>query len=330
MSSVFYAEMEQAKTFANIDQFNEFIKNVRYFYADQLNGTDRELIDYMSQHAVKYLGIFGQKNGTVAKALNKSVSTVRRSITKLAKLGIIQRVPFMRPKQGGNGSSLTIFQPSAVTSSRPDSKVEHASEHPGEQPQMNTRQEAAKPDGTSLEPGKSESKALNSLRPHAETQVKERRTYVGTATDGKSVAEQEEELDQTYARNDVPEQFITAVVPRGRTAKQINFAWSKVVLAYKLSDMADYPYTLDTLLEDEQVMQDLLKRTRSAVRADKHGEVRKDFGALLFGTMKQLFNEISQDIAAEERRKTVSEWAESGYMPFESYAGIEYNHALDA
>src|SRR3989442_1219862 len=113
-SSIYYAEMQRHAVFNALDELNSYMKAVRYFFADQLNDTDKELLDYMAQNAVKYLGVFGQKIATVAAALDKGAATIRRSIAKLERLGIVKRIPYLRPKSGGNGANIITFVKDAI------------------------------------------------------------------------------------------------------------------------------------------------------------------------------------------------------------------------
>ncbi|EJQ99917.1 hypothetical protein II1_03583 [Bacillus cereus MC118] len=84
--------------------------------------------------------------------------------------------------------------------------------------------------------------------------------------------------------------------------KKINIFWSKVELAYKKSGLLEQGAVLEGILADEEVRGNLIWRVKSVVRAYKYGEIRKDVGALLYSTMRDLFLEIGLEWGAALRR----------------------------
>ncbi|MGQ0419849.1 helix-turn-helix domain-containing protein, partial [Bacillus sp. HC-Mk] len=110
------------------------------------------------------------------------------------------------------------------------------------------------------------------------------------------------ELDETYCRHDIPKPFIYALVPMTSNPKKINIFWSKVELAYKKSGLLEQGVLLEQILADEEVYGNLIWRVKSVVRAYKYGEIRKDIGALLYSTVRDLFLEIGLEWGAALRR----------------------------
>lgn len=91
----------QSKTELN-DAVNEHLTRHRY----DLTDTDRDILQMISRYAVKYPGVAHLKADTIAQAIDKSKRTVQRSIRKLERLGIIERLPFIRKISGGYGANV--------------------------------------------------------------------------------------------------------------------------------------------------------------------------------------------------------------------------------
>ncbi|PTM56829.1 hypothetical protein [Desmospora activa] len=295
-TSVYYAEMAQSSRFDSVEQFNAFIRGVRYYFADQLNETDRILLDYMSRYSVKYFGVFGQKIATIGQALDKGTATVRRSLAKMERLGFLQRVPYIRPKRGGNGANLIVFTPDAVPNQVEDAD-DGATDHPGDCPSMIARTD----EGKRLETREKLSNFGVKTQNHSNTShkaplKKKRITY--DDRDGLFRESTEEEMDYSYAGYNIPPSFCRAIVPMGSSPRFVAFAWSKVLLAYRKSQITEF-YSLETVLQDEWFLSQILSRTKSAVGAAKFGTIRKDFGALLYGTLLQVFNDDAKRLQVE-------------------------------
>ena len=211
---------------------------------------------------------------TIATNIGKSIRTVRRSIAKLEELGIIKRVATKeRYKRGGYSANLYVFLKSAID--RMDDRMK-----------MSACESDDRTDGCSGNEQKNEGETILSKNI---PQIKEKRkvTY---------------ELDETYCRHDIPKPFIYALVPMTSNPKKINIFWSKVELAYKKSGLLEQGALLEGILADEEVYGNLIWRVKSVVRAYKYGEIRKDVGALLYSTMRDLFLEIGLEWGAALRR----------------------------
>lgn len=84
------------------DAVNEHLTRHRY----DLTNTDRDILQMISRYAVKYPGVAHLKADTIAQAIDKSKRTVQRSIRKLERLGIIERLPFIRKISGGYAANV--------------------------------------------------------------------------------------------------------------------------------------------------------------------------------------------------------------------------------
>lgn len=243
-----------------------------------MNKTDATIIHFLGKYAVnekqKTVGVACPLMETIATNVGKSIRTVRRSIAKLEELGIIKRVATKeRHKRGGYSANLYVFLTSAID--RMDDRMQMS---------------ACKTENNATGCSKNEQKSAGeTILSKNIPQIKEKRkgTY---------------ELDETYCRHDIPKPFIYALVPMTSNPKKINIFWSKVELAYKKSGLLEQGVLLEQILADEEVYGNLIWRVKSVVRAYKYGEIRKDIGALLYSTVRDLFLEIGLEWGAALRR----------------------------
>ncbi|MCU4858966.1 helix-turn-helix domain-containing protein [Bacillus cereus] len=273
-----YNLMKPYSEFRSKEEFNTYQKQVLKCYRFQLNKTDSIIIHFLGKYAVnekqKTVGVACPLMGTIATNVGKSIRTVRRSIAKLEELGIIKRVATKeRHKRGGYSANLYVFLTSAID--RMDDRM---------------KMSACKTEDNATGCSKNEQKiAGETILSKNISQIKEKRkgTY---------------ELDETYSRHDIPKPFIYALVPMTSNPKKINIFWSKVKLAYKKSGLLEQGILLEQILADEEVYGNLIWRVKSVVRAYKYGEIRKDIGALLYSTVRDLFLEVGLEWGAALRR----------------------------
>ncbi|PFN24826.1 helix-turn-helix domain-containing protein [Bacillus cereus] len=273
-----YNLMKPYSEFRSKEEFNTYQRQVLKCYRFQLNKTDSIIIHFLGKYAVnekqKTVGVACPLMETIATNVGKSIRTVRRSIAKLEELGIIKRVATKeRHKRGGYSANLYVFLASAID--RMDDRMKMTA--------CESEEHAA---GCSGNEQKCEGETVLSKNL---PQIKEKRkvTY---------------ELDATYCRHDIPKPFIYALVPMTSNPKKINMLWSKVELAYKKSGLLEQGVLLEQILADEEVNGNFIWRIKSVVRADKYGEIRKDIGALLYSTVRDLFLEIGLEWGAVLRR----------------------------
>lgn len=76
----------------------------------KLNKTDHRVLNHLKTHAVRYPGAFQQLLETIAEAVDKSVPTVKRILTKLVGLGIIARKKTRKKNNSRAGATIYQFQ----------------------------------------------------------------------------------------------------------------------------------------------------------------------------------------------------------------------------
>lgn len=77
---------------------------------NDMNKTERAVLEMIRRYSVKY-GAAHLKHETFEKAIGKSNATVRRTLRKLDKLGIINRIAYVRPVMSGLGANIYIIIP---------------------------------------------------------------------------------------------------------------------------------------------------------------------------------------------------------------------------
>lgn len=77
---------------------------------NEMNGTDRAVLDIIRRYSFTF-GAAHLKHDTIEKAVKKSNATVRRTIRKLEKLDIIERIHFIRPVMSGLGANIYTIKP---------------------------------------------------------------------------------------------------------------------------------------------------------------------------------------------------------------------------
>ena len=96
--------------FTNTTDMDEAVRHHVLENWNEMNPTDRTVLDMIRRYSVKY-GAAHLKHDTMAVAIGKSNVTVRRAIRKLEKLGIIERIPYIRPVMNGLGANIYTILP---------------------------------------------------------------------------------------------------------------------------------------------------------------------------------------------------------------------------
>lgn len=137
--------LENYKTFANVADLNEAIRLHLREHQYKLNETAIKTLEVVSRHAVKYPGAAWLKVDSLAKLIGKSAPTARRALALLERLGIIERVAFLRQKSGGNGANILRIVPAMPVDDRAS---------------MIAREHDAKPTEASVEQPKIENESI--------------------------------------------------------------------------------------------------------------------------------------------------------------------------
>jgi hypothetical protein len=241
--------LEEHRVFDNAEELNEAIRLHLRKHRYKLNKTAFTVLETISRYAVKYGGAAWLKGKTLAALVGKSEPTIRRTVAFLEKLGILERVPQMRGKRGGNGANIIRILPPQKSNDHPEMIARKEVETPYE-----TRDEAAN--------SQKESTSFKSFN----TSLK--------------ILRKEIRLGYSFTPKNVPESFIKIVKPFFDEAADIYRLWGKAMLAYK-------KFTLLHMLEDYTEL--VLNAFKQSIYAHKHRKIRKDFKGYFYGTLLKMF-----------------------------------------
>src|SRR5699024_12683992 len=103
--------LTQYKTFNTTQELNHTVYTHIKRNSPYLNDTVRNTLKAIARYAVKYAGAAHLKAKTIADLIGKSEKTARRSVNKLAELGIIEKIATTRKVNGGKGANIIVIQP---------------------------------------------------------------------------------------------------------------------------------------------------------------------------------------------------------------------------
>ena len=99
------------QTFTSVQELNYHVKqhtNQRY---NEMNETQRNVLQVLAQYSVKYLGASHLKVETIAGIVGKSRRTVERALKALEELSVIQKLSTIRRVSGGQGANIYVILP---------------------------------------------------------------------------------------------------------------------------------------------------------------------------------------------------------------------------
>ena len=96
--------------FTNKIDLNKATSEHKLEHWKAINNTDRDVLDVIRRNSEMF-GAAQLKHDTIAASIGKSNVTVRRVIRKLVRLGIIDRVHYIRPGMSGLGANIYAIRP---------------------------------------------------------------------------------------------------------------------------------------------------------------------------------------------------------------------------
>src|SRR5690606_12070755 len=160
----------------------------------------------------------------IMKAVDKSEATVRRSIRKLAKLGIVKKVATTRKVSGGYGANLLVIQPF-------------------DQSALTGREEAEKPSTATLEASNDATEPYISLS--SKNHVLD--TKSATEKEEKSAAKESQELPKETLKKAIPEQIFNAISPFFNSVEEL---YDIIGILFRSKASIDRNVTLEDHTED--------------------------------------------------------------------------------
>ena len=105
--TLYLADYAQFKSKADMEEAIQLHISMHWKH---MNNTDRAVLDIISLYSVD-LGAAHLKHKIIEMGVNKSNATVRRTIRKLEKLEIIERIHYIRPIMSGLGANIYVIKP---------------------------------------------------------------------------------------------------------------------------------------------------------------------------------------------------------------------------
>ncbi|NIK13145.1 hypothetical protein [Alkalibacillus almallahensis] len=105
--------------FETLTELNDTVRQHRENLATTLSETQRDVLDILAQHSVKYLGVSFLRKGKIADMVGKSRRTVIRVCHELEELGVIEQHELFRERGDKARSTNAIVIQTAVKRENP-------------------------------------------------------------------------------------------------------------------------------------------------------------------------------------------------------------------
>lgn len=207
--------IESVSNFKNDESFNLHMRKVYYTFKDELDGSLKEFVKFLSQYSIKCHGVSWLKPETMSNYFGKSQVTIKRYISKLKKLGIINRV---KPKKGSH--FITYF-----------TNTVELSDLPSDTPKMIHQKNDETPTGSTDKPvfNEQEARTFKSL---GEPKELSNKRYKDVETPASEMANNTpKNLDRSFVPNWVDPEFVETASPFFGDAKTITKLWTKATYA---------------------------------------------------------------------------------------------------
>lgn len=289
-TSVLYLDKyRDFKVFDNVAEMNETEK-VRIYGEDNVSKPARAFYSYLVRYSCLIVGASWQKVETMAENLGKSDRTIKRYIAELKKAGWIT----VTDRKDGNLKGSNVYQ--IVKADVPTSVIENV---PTE---MSPRENAETPCESKADGDKNEGeiisfkslKSFKSLNPlnNYTTYSYRRENDENVTTDFPSQQPKEkkqEKLTSEYAYDRIPQNIKMRLSLINDSATFVNGAWDRIERALVNSDVPS------TLVKIEELHEEIYRKVTYLVGRKKAGKIKKDFYAILYPSMLNMFNDMTQE-----------------------------------
>lgn len=295
----FMQRFEEYKQFDTVAAMDEHVQQVAYYFADELNATDKAVLDYVKQHALKVAGVAYLKVATIAEAVGKSVRTINYTTKKLAGLGIVKKIETTRKKRGGDGANAYAIMADSIEAKKVDCSVDC---RPDCRVQIAERDNDVMPTESKDEAVKTESKSLNSFKALNKALNKSFKNFEKNNTHTTRTDHVEESV-ALYPN--IPSSLRTVLT--GFNNARINGLVKRIVTAYKNSDITTYMTMQDFCKLDEDFNHGLSAHIKAAVANWKAGSVTGSLEGYVYVTALNFFNEVEAQKAMNEAHNNEEE-----------------------
>ncbi|GIP64029.1 hypothetical protein J32TS6_25840 [Virgibacillus pantothenticus] len=108
--------LSKYQVFSDVSELNHHVKQHTNRKKYDMNETQRNLLQFISQYSVKYPGASHLKTQTIADGIGKSRRTVERAVKALVALEVIEKLSTTRAVRGGKGANIYRILPYVVES----------------------------------------------------------------------------------------------------------------------------------------------------------------------------------------------------------------------
>lgn len=115
--------LSKYQVFTDINELNHHVKQHTNRRKYDMNDTQRNVLQFISQYSVKYPGASHLKTQTIADGVKKSRRTVERAVKALVALGVVEKLSTTRAVRGGKGANIYRILPYVG-----ESKMSHGKE----------------------------------------------------------------------------------------------------------------------------------------------------------------------------------------------------------
>jgi len=227
--------IERLSNFEDAEAFNLHMRRVYLTFNDELSDNLKEFTKFLSRYSIKCGGVLWQKVETMAKGFGKSQITIRRYISVLKKIGIIDRV---KPIKGSH--YITYFSTDIELLELPEKTVENiARDIADDIPTLIDQENVETTTGATVEGGFSEQEALSfkSLGEPKDLSNKRYAREMPHNTVENTPINTPKTLDHSFIPKWVAADFVEAAKPFFGDAKTITKLWTKATNAARNLDL---------------------------------------------------------------------------------------------
>jgi DNA-binding transcriptional ArsR family regulator len=274
-------EYKALQQFASVTAMNDHIKLVREGLAGDLSRTAADVLDYISRHACKVVGVAYIKAATIAEAIGKSYRTATTATKLLSDLGVIEKQEIMRKKTGGNGANVYIIKADCLANCLPLTAYREEAEKP-----CSTKDEQLNSEGTNSYSFKALEKDIKTLNKKSEKASLP--------------------IVQIELFSNIPEHIKNSLALLSDN-KLGNDIWKKVIQAYVQSDLYNELNNIHlqkAINDNDLFYSTLTTKIYNVAYKQAHGQITVDVFALVYSTCKGFFNDEAAAIIEENAADT--------------------------
>lgn len=267
-------KFKEHSVFKDIQEFDQATTEILYYFADDLNNTDKTILRHLAGCARNEyaIGVAYRKVKSIATKVDKSERTVRYSTKKLELLGILYKESVYKPVEGGNGSNAYVFTRRGLELKKELIKESCRASLAGRESDENI-------DCSKDKSVKKQNDTFNSFR--------YKRININI--------EKEDNQTQFLFQELIDYKHISMRLVNVYGVTKANEYWKRIVWAYRNSDLfkeMGQVYLQELLNKDTNLEKKIAHIIESCSIKHKNGNINKSFEGYLYKAMLELFQSI--------------------------------------